>query len=346
MNRGHAILAANKVLGLLKEPFLADGRALDVGACAGVSFFPEHAEDPELLTQRAALAMRHAQSAGNDCETYNFSSSTESTAPLLLERELKVAINSGELMMHYQPQINLKDQTICGVESLLRWESAALGIMNPEVFIPVAERSDLIVSLTQWTLNTSMRNFIESKMHVNDMKISVNLSAALLHDDEIIDIVVGAMSLWGAKPENLVLEITESAIMTNPEKSLEILRRFNEIGIAVSIDDFGTGYSSLSYLKHLPVKEIKIDKSFVISMLDSEDDRKIVRSIIDLAHNFDLNVVAEGIEDQETLSLITEMGCDIGQGYFIGRPMSLDSFQQWQSETSVWKTISDTKTGT
>lgn len=346
MNRGHAILAVNKVLGLLKEPFHADGRILDIDAQAGVSFFPEHAEDPELLTQRAAHALCHAQSTGNPCETYNFSSSTESISPVLIKQELSAAINAGDLMMHYQPQINLKDQSVCGVESLLRWESATLGIMNPEVFIPVAEKNELISPLTQWTLNTSIRNFIESKMHSHGMKISVNLSAALLHDDEIIDIVIGAMSIWGAKPEDLVLEVTESAIMTNPKKSLEILQRLNDVGIGISIDDFGTGYSSLSYLKHMPVKEIKIDKSFVIGMIDNEDDRKIVRSIIDLGHNFDLNVVAEGIEDGETLSLLTEMGCDIGQGYFIGCPMSLENFQKWKVNVCPWKIGSQTKTGT
>lgn len=337
MNHGHAILAANKVLGLLQKPFSVDGRNLNINAKVGVSFFPEHAEDSELLTQQAALALRHAQSTGNSCETYDYSYSAIDTAPIMLEQELRAAINTGELMMHFQPQINLQDKTVCGVESLLRWESPSLGKMSPEVFVPIAEKSGLITSLTQWTLNTSLRNYTGSKMHANNINVSINLSAALLHDDEIIEIVLSAMSIWGVKSKNLILEITESAIMTNPEKSLEILKKFYELDIGISIDDFGTGYSSLSYLKHLPVKEIKIDKSFVIGMMDNEDDRKIVRSIIDLSHNFDLKVVAEGIEDEETLSLLTEMGCDIGQGFFIGRPMEIDHFVQWKDETSLWK---------
>jgi len=338
LNQGHAILAANKILGLLDEPFVVDDQYLNADAKIGVAFFPDHAEDPELLTQRAALALRHAQSIGNLYETYTFSCYEEESAPIMLAHEFRNAIKSDELKMHYQPQVNLQEEKVCGVESLVRWTSPSLGVMSPEIFIPVAEKSrDLMSFFTTWSLNTTMRQYIESGMHAYGVKLSVNLSAALLNNAEIVDTIITTMSIWGVEPENLVLEVTESAIMTHPEKSLQILRKFDDVGITLSIDDFGTGYSSLAYLKKLPVKELKIDKSFVMGMLSSDDDRKIVQSIIEISHNFGLLVVAEGIEDIETLKLLAHMGCDIGQGYFISKPMSMDMLKLWMNEGSSWK---------
>lgn len=341
LNQGHAVLAANKILGLFDEPFIANEQCLSVDAKVGVAFFPDQAEDPELLTQRAALALRHAQSKGNPCETYTFSCYEEQSAPVMLIHELGEAIKEDELVMNYQPQVSLQEDKMCGVESLMRWTSPSLGVMNPEMFIPIAETSrELMLSMTKWTLNTTMRHYIESNLHHDAIKLSVNLSAVLLYDAEIVDIVLTTMSIWGVEPENLVLEITESAIMTYPERSLNILRKFDDVGIALSIDDFGTGYSSLAYLKKLPVKEIKIDKSFVVEMLNNNDDRKIVQSIIDLGHNFDLLVVAEGIEDEQTLQLLTTMGCDIGQGYYISKPGPMAVFKKWTDEGRSWKVSS------
>ena len=343
MNQGHATLAANKILGLLDEPFIVEDQYLNVDAKIGIAFFPDHAEDPELLTQRAALALRHAQSIGNLCETYTFSCYEEESAPIMLAHEFRNAIKSDELKMVYQPQVNLQEEKVCGVEALVRWTSPTLGVMSPEIFIPVAEKSrDLMSFFTTWTLNTTMRQYIESGMHANGVKLSVNLSAALLNDAEIVDTILTTMSIWGVEPENLVLEVTESSIMAHPEKSLHILKKFDDVGITLSIDDFGTGYSSLAYLRKLPVKELKIDKSFVTGMLNSNDDRKIVQSIIDMSHNFDLLVVAEGVEDMETLKLLAHMGCDVGQGYFISKPSPMDALKHWMNGDASWKMLIQT----
>jgi EAL domain-containing protein (putative c-di-GMP-specific phosphodiesterase class I) len=193
--------------------------------------------------------------------------------------------------------------------------------------------------VTKWVLNLSLRKCLEFQKIVEDFTIAVNLSPALLSDNEIVDVVASAINIWNIRPASLVLEVTEGAMMKNPALSMDILQKLSAMGVGISIDDFGTGYSSLSYLKNLPAKEIKIDRSFVMNMLEDPRDTKIVRAAIDLAHNLELHVVAEGIEQQGMQDKLTEMGCDYGQGYHIAKPMPEDALKQWLSESHWVKRI-------
>ncbi len=202
----------------------------------------------------------------------------------------------------------------------------------PGEFISAAEQCDLIHPLTFWSLNVAFREYHRLSEAVNNTRLSLNLSARLLDSHETPELIQSAINIWSMKPENLTLEVTESAMMKDPKKALEILKTLHSMGIALSIDDFGTGYSSLSYLRRLPVKELKIDKSFVQQMATDLPNRQIVQSVIDLAHNLDMRVVAEGIEDELTLDMLREMGCDFGQGYHIARPMPLEKALSWANK--------------
>ena len=258
---------------------------------------------------------------------------------LILENEMHFAYENDEYSLCYQPKIDITKQRLDGAEALIRWHSSKYGLVNTQYFVDILEESSLLMPVTKWVLNMSLRKCLEFQKIVSDFKIAVNLSPALLTDDDIVDVVAGSINIWNIEPSSLVLEVTEGAMMKNPALSMDILKKLDAIGVGISIDDFGTGYSSLSYLKNLPAKEIKIDRSFVMNMLDDPRDKSIVRAAIDLAHNLDLHVVAEGIEQQGMQDSLTDMGCDYGQGYHIARPMPEDALKQWLSESHWVKRI-------
>jgi EAL domain-containing protein (putative c-di-GMP-specific phosphodiesterase class I) len=204
----------------------------------------------------------------------------------------------------------------------------------------MAEKSDLIDNLTYWSINVALREWSAFCGSGSPGSIAINMSAKLLQSREVVELVGRAMNIWGAEPASLVLEVTESAMMSDPNAAHHTLSALHEMGIMLSIDDFGTGYSSLAYLKNLPVGELKIDKSFVLHMAENQQDRKIVQSIIDLAHNLEMSVVAEGIENQQTLDMLIGMGCDYGQGFYIGRPMPIGEMPRWM-EAGNWRKSGD-----
>jgi EAL domain-containing protein (putative c-di-GMP-specific phosphodiesterase class I) len=256
---------------------------------------------------------------------------------LALMGELRRAIDDNQLFPHYQPKIDLKTGRIIGVETLVRWKHPHFGVIPPDQFITLAEYTGLIKPLTLWVLNAAL---LQSEAWRRDgMKISVavNLSARSLQDSQLPERVAQVLQTCGAEASQLELEITESVIMADPLRAMEILTRLSGMGIRLSIDDFGTGYSSLGYLKKLPVDEVKIDKSFVKEMASNEDDIVIVRSTIDLAHNLGMTVVAEGVENQETLTLLAALGCDAAQGYYISRPTAAVDLVRWLNETAPSK---------
>jgi EAL domain-containing protein (putative c-di-GMP-specific phosphodiesterase class I) len=237
--------------------------------------------------------------------------------------------NPPGLVLLYQPQRHLPAGGTpprgAAVEALARWQHPRYGLLLPEQFIPLAEQNGVIASLTHWVLETALHQVASGRSRGLDLIVAVNLSARSLHDPQLPAVVSGSLVRAGLPASSLVLELTERAIMAEPERTFEALIRLHETGVRLSIDDFGTGYSSLAYLRRLPVDEIKIDRSFVQLMTTDENDAVIVRSTIELAHNLDLWVVAEGIEDQATLDQLAALGCDTGQGYYLGRPMSPDA---------------------
>ena len=336
LNKNHIILAINKILTNLTKPFLIKDEQVQVQISIGAAFFPDDADDAERLLIYADMALAKAIKDG---KAYNFFSEQnvfKGFSNLVIRKELDKAIDNFELTLLYQPKIDLQKNEICGAECLMRWNNSMMGTVPPDVFITVAESTGQIMDLTIWSLNVALRQAQKWCSKWPGFQIAINLSAAILYDPNIIQIIKNALNMWSIEPDNVMFEVTESAVMLEPEHSLEVLKNLTELGLDLSIDDFGTGYSSLAYLKHLPVAELKIDKSFVLAMSQNEDDKIIARTIIELGHNFNLSVIAEGIEDKETMTELASLGCDKGQGYYMSRPVTESELYEF-IQSSEWK---------
>lgn len=336
-NAGHASLAANRILNVLEEPFEVNGSTITASIAIGISLFPEHAQDAESLYRLADMALTSAGENNAGFKICTELSHDNSVSPFIIENELRHALVNDEFVLYYQPKINLATGTICGAEALSRWTSPSRGFVPPDVFIPVAEQTNLMLPFTLWSLNLAARQYAELQRTCADFSVAVNLSATILHDTDVVDLVKRTINIWGIEPGQLILEVTESAMMIDPKNSLETLKRFHDLGVVLSIDDFGTGYSSLAYVKRLPVKELKIDRSFVMNMDKDKGDAMIVRTIIDMAHNFEISVTAEGVESQVILDQLTALGCDCAQGYHMARPMPAKDLIAWLHD-SPWGT--------
>ena len=249
-----------------------------------------------------------------------------------MESELRAALRENDLMLYYQPQLSLQTGMVQGAEALLRWRNVRGEFVPPNIIVDVAERSGLMTELTRWILNTALRHSAEMRVQGIDITLSVNLAAQDLVSPEFVEITDQTLRTWGVPPEKLVLEITEGSMISEVDKVHAVLTRLKEIGVEISVDDFGTGYSSLAYLKRLPLDELKIDQVFVKQMLKDRQDERIVRTIIDLAHNLQLRVVAEGVEDEATLLVLKKLHCDVAQGYCLSKPKPLEEFCAWWLE--------------
>ncbi len=319
-NPAMAQLAAARVSEALKAPILLDPQVVSVNTSIGVAYYPDHGDDVESLCQSAHVALLESRRERAEFSVYVPIETSDAASNLHLEHDLRSAIDNNELELYYQPKVDCRSGEVISVEALLRWNSAKYGMVSPEKFIPLAESTGMIRTLTYWVLKAAAGQCARWLKQGLDISVAVNLSPDALLEAELPQLVRQVLQLWDIEPGKLVLEITEGSLMSDPQASLVMLEQLTALGVKTSIDDFGTGYSSLAYLKQLPVDELKIDKSFVQNLPTNEGDRKIVRSIIDLAGNFELRVVAEGIEDRETWAQLEEMGCDVLQGYFISRP--------------------------
>lgn len=328
---------AQKIIQRLEEAFSLEGLTLDVEVSIGIALFPDHGEEAELLIQRADVAVSLARQTGNGFAVYASERDPHSMRRLALMGQLRHAIESGQLILYYQPKIDLRSGHIIGMEALVRWMHPEYGFIPPDQFIGPAEQTGLIRPLTLWVVETALRQCRVWHQKGYAFSVSVNVSARNLIDPQLPDQIARLLQTHDISPRRLELEITESAIMADPSKAMEILTRFNQIGISLSIDDFGTGYSSLSYLKRLPVDTIKIDKSFVKNMTEDENDAMIVRSTIDLGHNLGLRVIAEGVESQEIWDKLVALGCDAVQGYHISRPIPAADMERWLAEVAPQK---------
>ena len=324
-----------KIKQSLSPPFVLDNLTLDVQTSIGAVFFPEHGKDADTLIQRADVAMYVAKHNKTGFAIYSAELDKHSPHRLTLTGELREAIQQDELILYYQPKISGASNEFTAVEALVRWQHRKHGLMLPDDFIPLAERTGLIQDLTIWVLKEALRQCaLWHKAHL-DIDISVNLSALCLLDPEFPEILTGLLASHDFPAKSLTMEITETSIMVDPERAMEILNRIHDMGVSISVDDFGSGYSSLAYLKKLPVSEIKIDKLFVIDMLEDENDATIVNATIQLGHNLGLTVVAEGVESKQTLEKLKEMGCDLLQGYFICRPAPAEDLMDWVQKTKT-----------
>jgi diguanylate cyclase (GGDEF)-like protein/PAS domain S-box-containing protein len=318
--------AAARALAALTAPFDIEGYRLEVGASIGIALAPDHSDSPGGLLRCADVAMYTAKRQGSGYAIYEAAQDPYSAERLTMLSELGAAVRNGEMELHYQPRVTLEDRRLSGFEALVRWRHPRLGLLPPARFIPLAELSDVIRPLTLWVLGEAL----ERRRGWNGAgRIAVNLSARHLLDDSCPEQIERILAEHGADPATLELEITESALIADPERASTTLGRIRALGVRIAIDDFGTGYSSLSHLKRLPLHALKIDVSFVRQMLASPADRVIVDSTIALAHKLGLSVAAEGIEDEATLAALQAYGCDEGQGFHIGRPMDGDAAQRW-----------------
>ena len=324
-----AVKAARKLVTTMEKPIILEDHSFHIGISVGIALCPDHGKDGSTLMRHADVAMYVAKRSTSGYALYDHLEDQHSVSRLAMVGELRHAIEHKQLVLFYQPKIDLKEGRITGVEALARWNHPQRGLLSPDEFIPLAEHTGLIRPLTFCVLDEALQQTSQWMNGGLKLKMAVNLSAHHLQDEQLADKVESAMRHWDVPPELLEFEITESAIMANPLRAMNTLTQLSKMGIGLSIDDFGTGYSSLIYLKQLPVDEIKIDKSFVIDMLQNNEDLVIVRSTIDLAHNMGRQVVAEGVESEEVLNLLVELGCDMAQGYYISRPITANILTQW-----------------
>ena len=336
-NKGDIEKIAAKIKNVLATSFNLDNLSLVVQMSIGASIFPEHGKDADTLIQKADVAMYAAKQNTLGFTFYSKDFDKHNPKRLTLMGELRQAIQHDELLLHFQPKILSTTGALHAVEALVRWNHPIHGMMPPDDFIPLAERTGLIEDLTIWVLKRALgqcSNWHEKK---NSIGMAVNVSSLCLLNPEFPEILTGLLSSHNLPPQSLIIEITETSVMGDPDRALAILNRIHGQGVKISIDDFGTGYSSLSYLKQLPVSELKIDKSFVMDMLNNESDAAIVLATIQLGHALGLQVVAEGVESQQILDQLRSMGCDLQQGFFISRPIPAEELTAWAVEHSHFK---------
>lgn len=329
INSGHAVLAANKITGILQLPILINNQNRTHSFSIGITLAPQNSKDPEELFRLAELAAIAAQRTDTPYQLYSHDAIEDVVTDWDIEGDLEKSISNNELCLHYQPKISAKTGEILGAEALMRWNHPEHGTVMPSRFIPIAEQIGIMPKLTWWCLNTALREFQLWSRPGDDMSIAINISASDLTDKGFANAVTNAIAIWDIEPHQLTIEITESSLMRDIEMSARILSKIQEKGVKIAIDDFGTGYSSLAYFKYLPVDEIKIDRSFITNITDSDYDLHIVNTINEMAVALDLNIVAEGVESDDSKRILTKLGCNTIQGFYYSKPLPLESYIAW-----------------
>jgi diguanylate cyclase (GGDEF)-like protein/PAS domain S-box-containing protein len=320
---------ARKLAEALLVPHVLEGQRVEVAGSFGVAVFPEHGSTVSELLQKADVALGVAKASGGGVSVYDPATDLHSPARMAMVSDLRDAIEAGALVLHYQPLVDARSGRPRSVEALVRWPHPTRGLVPPLEFIPTAERTGLIIPLTEFVLKTAVAQAVAWQRAGTPIGVAVNVSPRSLYDSGFATLIEELLRSSGLGPSALTIEITEGTIMTRPDDALATLRRLRQLGVDISIDDFGTGYSSLGYIQRLPVTSVKVDRSFVKRMREDPGSLAIVRSTIDLAHNLDLKIVAEGVEDGETLTALADLGCDLAQGYFMCRPVPADDLTLW-----------------
>ncbi|GAA2573628.1 EAL domain-containing protein [Winogradskya consettensis] len=326
-----AVRLATEMREQLRGPMAVGTLTLDVDTAAGVSVHPDHGDDPEALLRRAELASNAAKALPYGVQLFHPALESRAVRRLGLAADLRRALDSGELEVHFQPKVSIQDRHLIGVECLARWQHPAHGEVSPEDFVAVAEHTGQLHRLTEVILTAGLRHCREWADAGRPLSIAVNLSARTLLDTRFVDQVNGLLLRYQVPASQVTFEISEPGMLGEIERALPTLYRLRDLGVRLSVDDFGTGASSLSYLRQLPVHEVKIDDSFVQGMATDSGDLAIVRAVIGLSREFGLTVVAEGVESELTLDLLAELGCEIGQGYFFSRPLPVERLNMWLS---------------
>ena len=320
---------AHKIIDLIEPTFEVETHSLKISASIGISIYPDDGSNADLMMRRADVAMYNAKHNNLRLASYYKEMDSDHYEKLMLSNDLKNSIINGHFKPLFQPKIDLITGKPCGCELLLRWQHPHLGLIYPDKFIPLAERENVIGELTRWVLSKYLNIFCDLISIDKSFHVSINVSPVDLLDNNLLRSIQEILEESHFPERNLYIEVTENAIMKNPVRSAEILGMFHDSGIMVSIDDFGTGYSSLAYLQKFPISELKIDKSFVTDLTENSANYSIVSATITMAHDLDITVVAEGVEDKSVLTILESMGCDRAQGYFYTEPLSFDAMIEW-----------------
>lgn len=333
MHEGHVKLAAEKIARLAEEWIQINDTRMRLDVSMGCALIDNPRDASEALLKQAEKALHECRQTDQrmmffaDCSDETLGTSSH---PMF---DAHKAIENGEFRVHYQPQFDLSSRKLVGAEALVRW-SGPEGLLTPASFMNELERARSMIPLLRFVMNNTSREMARWLRRAPDLKVAINSSATDLEDTDLVEIMREVLAMWNVDPKHLKLEITETSLMRNPDRGAETLAELRALGISTSIDDFGTGYSSLTWLKRLPVDELKIDKSFVYRIIEDAKDRKIVESIIGLAHAMNLRVIAEGIESEGVMHVLRDAGCDVGQGYFFSQPMTGVEFERcWLAES-------------
>ena len=337
--RPHIEEVINTIQKKLDAPYKNDVMTLELNVIIGIVLFPEQANSAEELLQKSDTAMQAAKCNRQEYQFYDPSQDINTLEQLNLMNDLNVAIKENQLLLHYQPKVNLSNNQVESLEALVRWQHPKLGMVPPNKFIAIAERSGQINPLTYWVLEEAASQYAKWQQNNIDLKIAVNISAENLKAKDFFNFVCSLIKKYQIPVNAIVLEVTESAVVEDPKEAIELLLRFKQHGFKLSIDDYGTGYSSLAQLKDLPVDELKIDMSFVKSLPHDKGDKIIVRSTIELAHNMGLTVVAEGVENEQAMDWLRRAACETAQGYHISRPLPPSQLQEWLKSTPFYGQI-------
>ena len=324
-NRGHAVLAGERLVRAAEEAMADAAVTIAPEINIGVALYPLQAADAETLLRKAQLAAAAVHKRAARLQVYDESCTEEVVTPWELGDAFADALRSGDLQVHYQPKVRIGDGRVVGVEALMRWLRNDQPVATPDVFIPLAEEAGLIQDTTWYALSNSL----QQAAACDGLRVAVNITPGMVHHRDFVEMVRTAVSTWNVKSGGLTLEVTEGALIVDFEQATARLARLRDLGVRISIDDFGTGYSSLSYFKKIPADELKIDKSFVMRMIADEADQRLVETIIGLARQFRLDVVAEGVENKSTLDMLARMGCDYAQGHLIAPALSAEQLRIW-----------------
>ncbi|MEQ9562832.1 MAG: bifunctional diguanylate cyclase/phosphodiesterase, partial [Woeseiaceae bacterium] len=320
---------AERLIDCLKSPIETCGVAIDIGVSIGIALFPKDARDAETLFKQSDIAMYVAKRSGSGFEYYEAENDKNSVRKLTIATRLRQAIDGDQLDLHYQPQINLRTGRVDSVEALLRWTDPELGMVRPDEFVVLAEATDLIQPLTDWTLRQALQQAAQWRARGLELRLAINISSRILQSVAFPPRLADLISQSGVPPYAIELEITESAMMIDPARALRVVDELSKLGVLISIDDYGTGFSSLAYLRDLPVHALKLDKSFVMNMQQHADDRVIVESTVRMAHALQLKVVAEGVESAAAASVLRECGYDYAQGYLYSAALPPAALHGW-----------------
>ncbi|OFZ97367.1 MAG: hypothetical protein A3H35_20065 [Betaproteobacteria bacterium RIFCSPLOWO2_02_FULL_62_17] len=319
-----------RIMAVFVKPFLVGEREFFVTASVGIASYPGDGDKVETLLQNAEIAMYRAKDIGrNTFQFYTAEMNSSVNERLVLESWLRRALERGELVLHYQPQVDLRSNRVFGAEALIRWQHPNMGLVSPAKFIPLAEQTGLIVAIGEWAMRTACaQNKAWQDAGLPPITVAVNISARQFREKNLADTVAEILAKTGLEPRYLEMEVTESVIMHDAEEVITLLQRLKSMGVTLSVDDFGTGYSSLSYLKRFPIDRLKIDQSFVHDIASDSDGAAIVRAVINLGHDLNLRVIAEGVETKEQLEFLRFLQCDEKQGYLFSRPLPAEEFEK------------------